>query len=150
MEYFALSNYLTITRIFTFEMAHVLTKHNGLCRNIHGHSYKLHVTLTGEVLKKPGSSDDGMLIDFKDLKHIVAEHIINTYDHALVINQHAPYAALLEDLPIERIKLMPFQPTCENLILHFAKLLVTNLPKHLRLTRLKLYETENSYAEWHA
>ncbi len=150
MEHFALSNYLTVTKIFRFEMAHVLTSHDGLCKNIHGHSYKLYVTLTGEPKNSPGTSDDGMLMDFGELKKLVNAQIMDTFDHALVINQNAPYAKVLNDLPFERIKLVPFQPTCENLILHFAKLLVPKLPADIRLNRLRLFETETSYAEWYA
>lgn len=150
MEHFALSNYLTVTKIFRFEMAHVLAGHDGLCKNIHGHSYKLYVTLTGEPKNNPGASDDGMLMDFSELKKLVNSQIMDTFDHALVINQKAPYAHTLSDLPFERIKLVPFQPTCENLILYFAKLLVPKLPADIRLNRLRLFETETSYADWYA
>ena len=150
MEHYALTNYITITKIFRFEMAHVLHNHRGLCKNIHGHSYHLHVTLTGEINNEPGSSDDGMLMDFGDLKAIVKDKILNQFDHALVVNSKAPFADEIQKLPFERIMAVPFQPTCENLILNFAKRLVTALPLDVRLNRLKLYETDTSYAEWHA
>lgn len=150
MESFALSNYLTITRIFSFEMAHALSNHQGLCKNLHGHSYKLHVTLTGDIKHDETASDDGMLIDFGELKKLVNRYILNRFDHAVVVYHNAPYAESLEKLPFERIEMVNFQPTCENLIIHFAGLLVQHLPENLRLHKLRLYETENSYAEWHA
>ena len=150
MEHFALSNYVTVTKIFRFEMAHVLANHEGLCKNIHGHSYKLFVSLTGEVKDTPGASDDGMLMDFGELKSLVKSQILDTFDHALVINEKVPFANTLKDLPFERIQLLPFQPTCENLILHFAKLLVPVLPADIRLNRLRLFETETSFADWYA
>lgn len=150
MESFALSNYLTITRIFSFEMAHALSNHQGLCKNLHGHSYKLHITLTGDIKHDDTAPDDGMLIDFGELKKIVNHYILNRFDHALVVYNKAPYAENLKKLAFERIEILNFQPTCENLIIHFARLLVMHLPEHLRLHRLRLYETENSYAEWHA
>ncbi len=150
MEHFGLSNYITVTKIFRFEMAHALLNHNGLCKNVHGHSYKLHVTLTGDIKSSPGSPDDGMLMDFSDLKKLVKRQILDKYDHAIVLNAQSPYAGKIRDLPFERVETVPFQPTCENLILHFARLLVSALPLDVRLKRLRLYETETSYAEWHA
>lgn len=131
-------------------MAHALLNHGGLCKNVHGHSYTLHVTLTGEIKTMPGAPDDGMLMDFSILKALVKKEILDKYDHALVLNAQSPYITQLSELPFERLMTVPFQPTCENLILHFAKLLVPALPLDVRLHKLKLYETATSYAEWHA
>ena len=79
---------IRITKIFHFEMAHALNNYDGLCRNIHGHSYKLRVTLIGQPSNDKTSPKKGMLIDFSDIKKIVRESIIDKYDHALVLNQN--------------------------------------------------------------
>lgn len=150
MDQLALSNYVVVTKIFRFEMAHVLYNHKGLCKNIHGHSYELHVSLTGTVKHEAGASDDGMLLDFSVLKSLVQEKILNDFDHAMVVNAKAPYAAELKKLPFNRLITVDYQPTCENLIRHFASLLVGALPNGMKLYRLKLYETDTSYAEWYS
>ncbi len=150
MDQFGLSNYLIVTKIFTFEMAHALYKHEGACRNMHGHSYRLHVSITGKPKQQPGAADDGMLMDFSALKNLVKEKILADFDHAMVVNSSADYNKDLQKLPFAKVHSLPFQPTCENLILHFARLLVSGLPEGVKLQRLKLYETASSYAEWHA
>lgn len=142
------SNFVTITKMFHFEMAHTLYNHAGPCRNIHGHSYRLHVTLSGPIKNEPGAPDDGMIMDFKQLKSLVKEKILDKYDHAFAINESAPYASDMAKLDFEKILLLPFQPTCENLIAHFASLLVPALPEGVKLQRLRLFETETSYADW--
>jgi 6-pyruvoyltetrahydropterin/6-carboxytetrahydropterin synthase len=140
---------IRVNKEFNFEMAHALHNYDGLCKNIHGHSYKLFVCLKGQALKQKGHPKDGMLIDFKDLKKIVQEHIVSPFDHALVLNSD-------DELNTTRIKdfsktiVLDFQPTCENLCIYFAELLSTKFKKGVQLTYLKLYETESSYCEWHA
>lgn len=140
---------IRITKIFRFEMAHALLGYDGLCRNIHGHSYELRVTLRGEPEADEKSPKQGMLMDFSDLKHMVNEHIVNVYDHALVLHRDTD-AALVEQLRkhYEKIILTPFQPTSENLLLHFVKSLKAHLPENVSLFSLRLAETASSYAEW--
>lgn len=150
MDQVAISNYISVTKIFRFEMAHFLHKHNGLCQNLHGHSYKLLVTLAGRVKHEPNTPDDGMLMDFGELKKLVKDEILDHFDHALVVNENSPEATKLEALGFDRTVLLPFQPTCENLILHFVRKLVPHIPPGVKLQRLRLYETETSYADWHA
>jgi len=142
--------HLSISRIFTFEMAHVLSNHHGLCKNLHGHSYKLHISLSGKIIDEPDAANDGMIMDFGELKEIVNQHILSKFDHTLVVYQKAANAQDLLNLPFERIEVLNFQPTCENLVLHFVHLLELNLPKRLKLYKLRLYETANSYSEWQA
>jgi 6-pyruvoyltetrahydropterin/6-carboxytetrahydropterin synthase len=83
-----------ITKEFKFEMAHALYGYDGLCANIHGHSYKLWVTVKGEVKNENGHTKDGMLMDFTDLKSIVKPEIVDKYDHSLVLNANSPHADL--------------------------------------------------------
>ena len=140
---------IKLTKIFNFEMAHALLGYDGACKNIHGHSYKLHVTVSGKPLQQKAHPKDGMVIDFKVLKRIVKKEIIQHYDHALVLNEQstAEFISSLKKIN-QKIVLTPFQPTSENLLLEFVQKIQDKLPKDVELFRLKLYETVSSYAEW--
>ncbi|MDR3046917.1 MAG: 6-carboxytetrahydropterin synthase [Bacteroidales bacterium] len=139
-----------ITKQFTFEMAHALTGYDGLCRNIHGHSYHLDVTVKGTPCQDKNSPKIGMLIDFGDLKKIVNEEIVLIFDHALVLNKksNAETITLLQK-NYEKVFLTTFQPTTENLLGYFAEKLKKQFPAHLKLIALKLRETDSSFAEWY-
>ncbi len=142
---------LHLTKQFEFQMAHALCGYDGKCRNIHGHNYKLFVTVEGLPLDDKQSAKNGMVLDFSDLKHIVEQQVIEPLDHALMLPEDSPYLSLLEgvDSPDDQPKMVvsAFQPTCENLLLYFARLLDGKFPEGVRLFSLKLYETETSYAE---
>lgn len=139
-------NTIKITKEFNFEMAHALDHHAGPCKNLHGHSYQLAVTVKGKINQKHTSSDEGMVIDFSVIKQIVTDEIIRNFDHATVLEQNSHYA---KDLSGEKIILLPFQPTCENLLLHFAQLLKKHFNHEISLNKLMLRETATSYAEWY-
>lgn len=140
---------LYLSKIFTFESAHILSNYDGFCRNIHGHSYILTVTVSGDVKNIEGSSKEGMLMDFKDLKTIVKKTIIDTFDHSLIINRNYPkIQEILTIFENKKIILVEFEPTCENLIVHFAHLIKVLLPNDIKLQKIKLHETANSYIEW--
>ncbi|WMJ73653.1 6-carboxytetrahydropterin synthase [Cytophagaceae bacterium ABcell3] len=142
-------SFIRLTKIFEFQTAHCLFNYEGACRNIHGHSYKLYVTVGGKAAQLPAQPNDGMLVDFKLLKTIVQRHVIDLLDHALVLNEAMPKKHLeaIESLGV-KVNLFPFQPTCENLIGYIAKVVQEHLPEEVVLKSLKLYETETSYAEW--
>jgi len=137
---------LRLTKKFHFEMAHALYNYNGKCRNIHGHSYELHVTIRGNIKSLAGSSEDGMVMDFSDIKKIIEENIIKTYDHALVLND-IEKDNYRNNKNINIIYL-PFQPTCENLVCYFVNIIKSKLKNGIELYSLKLYETSTSYVEW--
>ncbi len=142
---------IRITKEFKFEMAHALKGYVGPCKNIHGHSYELFVTVKGEPVNDPGSSDNGMVIDFKLLKNIVRENIIDLYDHALVL--HKDSAALINEGSMElygKLITVDYQPTSENLLIYFAEILKKKLPATVTLYSLLLRETVTSFAEWYA
>lgn len=144
-------NRLRVTRCFTFDMAHALEGHDGPCRNIHGHTYRLAVTVSGAVLCEPGTPKDGMVIDFSELKRIVNEQIIHQFDHALVLSGHSPFSklpSLTGHYP--NILFTPWQPSCENLVLEFVRRIREQLPSGISLHSLRLDETPSSGAEWHA
>ena len=136
-----------ITKEFKFEMAHALYGYDGLCANIHGHSYKLWVTVKGEVKNENGHTKDGMLMDFTDLKSIVKPEIVDKYDHSLVLNANSPHADL--DLSaFNKVYYLNYQPTSENLVLDFANFIQKQLPDGVDLLKLVLSETVSSFAEW--
>ena len=132
-------------------MSHALFNYDGLCRNIHGHSYKLQITVSGEPANEPGSPKDGMVIDFSILKKIILEQIISKLDHSLMINENAPTDKLdaLGQM-YERHQVVPFQPTSENLVVYIAEKVKPLLSEHIELFSVRLYETSNSFAEWYA
>jgi 6-pyruvoyltetrahydropterin/6-carboxytetrahydropterin synthase len=140
---------IRITKEFKFEMAHALYGHDGPCRHLHGHSYELFVTIKGEPLQDPDSSKNGMVMDFGDLKKIVRSKIIDRFDHALVLNTQTPMPAGLDTFSLfDNMILVDFQPSSENLLVHFAELIKPELPANVELYSMKLRETVTSYAEW--
>jgi 6-pyruvoyltetrahydropterin/6-carboxytetrahydropterin synthase len=139
---------IRITKTFSFEMAHALYNYNGACRNIHGHSYKLHVTLMGYPLRSTHHAEDGMVMDFGKLKSVVIENVINDFDHALILNVNMP-DSLLDEVKrnFEKVKFVAFQPTCENLLIAIKNVLEGSLGKKI-IYSVKLFETESSWCEW--
>ena len=138
---------IRITKEFKFEMAHALHGYDGLCKNIHGHSYKLRVTVRGNVRQKKGHKKDGMVMDFSVIKDIVKPEVIDKYDHSLALNADSPHATI--DLSaFEKVHYLPFQPTSENLVLDFVKTIKEKLPSHVELYKVVLSETATSFAEW--
>ncbi len=137
-----------LTKIFHFEMAHAIHGYFGACKNIHGHSYELHVTLctsenTDQYIPAPG-----FIVDFKDIKKIVQNSIVQQLDHKLVLS-----TAYLKEYPnfIEQENLVEWQmePSAENILLYSVSILKDNLPFNTKLVHLKLHETLDSFAEWY-
>ena len=142
---------IRVTRKFHFEMAHALYEYDGICRNIHGHTYNLEVTLLGEPKSEPGHPKDGMVIDFGRLKELVQTKIVKHFDHALVVNSLFPDDHIEAfKKATERMIVVDFQPTTENLLLHFAQILQQAFPSNVSLFSMRLYETSNSFAEWYS
>jgi 6-pyruvoyltetrahydropterin/6-carboxytetrahydropterin synthase len=142
---------IRVTKEFSFEMSHVLHNYDGPCRNVHGHSYRLFVTVAGT----PGSDINdpklGMVIDFGDLKRVVREEIVDKFDHSVVVSTHQPGEKVQQFKSLfGNTVLVDYQPTCENMVEDFAARIRPRLPKGVILYSLKLYETATSYAEWFA
>jgi 6-pyruvoyltetrahydropterin/6-carboxytetrahydropterin synthase len=140
---------IRITKEFSFEMAHALRNYDGPCRNIHGHSYKLFVTIIGEPIHDDQNVKNGMLMDFGQLKRLVNSKIVDVYDHAVVVYENDERLAEMKDL-FENIIATPYQPTCENMVGDFAAIINQELPNGLKVFSIRLYETATSYAEWYA
>lgn len=139
---------IRVTKEFRFEMAHALSGYDGPCKNIHGHSYTLSVTIKGEPVDDTKNPKRGMVMDFGDLKKIVTSEIIEKFDHALMLNKMHPLVPVLHT--DHKIVPVDFQPTCENMLVYFSELILPRLPKHITLHHLLLRETFTSYAEWYA
>ena len=142
---------IRLTRLFTFEAAHALQGYDGACRNIHGHSYKLQVTIIGLPIVNEEHPKNGMVLDFGDLKQLVQETVIDAVDHALLLRADSD-RELIEALRRLHHKLLltPYQPTCENMLIDFKTRLRKVMPASVELHSLKLWETQNAFAEWYA
>lgn len=132
---------MKIAKEFRWEMGHRLKNHKGKCINLHGHSYKLLVELTGKV------QDDGMVLDYFDVKEIISP-LIDELDHSVIISK--------DDLElkeaIQKLKsdfvLVDFESTAENLCYYFLnKIKDADLPNNITGIMVKVFETENTYAE---
>jgi 6-pyruvoyltetrahydropterin/6-carboxytetrahydropterin synthase len=143
---------IRITKKFNFETGHALYGYDGKCKNVHGHSYKLEVTVSGKPITDASNVKFGMVIDFGDLKKIVKEEIVDLFDHATVFNKNTPHVELAKEL-IDRghhVLLVDYQPTSEMMVIDFAKKIKERLPENIKLHSMKLQETDSSFAEWYA
>jgi len=142
---------IRVTKSFTFEMAHALWNYDGPCRNIHGHSYRLYVTVIGEASLDTDSTKLGMVMDFSELKKFVNESIVDVFDHSVVISSRAsiPELERVEQM-FDKFYVVDYQPTCENLVTDMASRIKPMLSENLSLHSLRLVETATSWAEWFA
>ncbi len=120
---------ITLTREFSFCSAHKLPYYEGKCHNLHGHNYRLQVTVKGDLIKDPKNPKFGMIIDFHDLDSLVKEHIIEDYDHKY-LNDFLP------------------NPTAEMIVEAMAKEIKLHLPLGVHLHSMKLWETDDSFVEY--
>ena len=141
---------IRITKQFSFETGHALYGYDGKCKNVHGHSYKLSVTVIGKPIDDNSNVKFGMVIDFTDLKKIVKEEVVDQFDHATVFNKNTPHIELARELQSRdhHVILVEYQPTSENMVIDFANRIKGRLPNGIALHSLKLQETETSFAEW--
>ena len=138
---------LLLTKIFPFETAHAVFGYEGPCRNIHGHSYELHVTVAAQEQVEGYLPPPGFLIDFKDIKKLVKSEIVEYLDHKLVLSK-AYLAAHPEIQAHENLVVWDFEPSAENILLFTRQRLKNTLPQGILLKSMRLYETKTSYAEW--
>lgn len=145
-------SFIRITKQFSFETGHALYGYDGKCKNVHGHSYKLSVTVIGKPISDNTNVKYGMVIDFGDLKKIVKEEIVDVFDHATVFNKNTPHVELAKELQKRdhSVLLVDYQPTSEMMVIDFAEKIKQRLPENIKLHALRLQETDSSYAEWFA
>ena len=143
---------LTITRKLEFDAGHRIPDHNSQCRNLHGHRYTLLITLTGEVARQDGASDNGMIMDFSDVKALAKLHLVDVWDHAFLVYRHdVVVRTFLDSLPGHKTVVLDTVPTVENLAqAAFAILQPAYQDRYgraLALAGVTLYETPNCWAE---
>ncbi len=144
---------IRLTKEFSFESAHALEGYDGKCSQIHGHSYRLFVTVCGEPSDGECDPKRGMVMDFGELKAVVGREIVDRLDHSFVLRRSprtARIAALLREEGFSNIVEVDYQPTCENMLADFAARLQAAMPQGVMLHSLRLHETATSYAEWYA
>jgi 6-pyruvoyltetrahydropterin/6-carboxytetrahydropterin synthase len=144
---------ITVTRRLEFDAGHRIPDHQGQCRNMHGHRYVLEVTLQGKVIEQVGAADNGMVIDFSLIKILAQTHLVQKWDHAfLVYKDDKLIRPFLESLTDHKTVLLDRTPTVENL----ARIAFDTLLPHyrhqygaaLQLTKIRLYETPNCWADY--
>jgi 6-pyruvoyltetrahydropterin/6-carboxytetrahydropterin synthase len=143
---------LTITRKIEFDAGHRIPDHNSQCRNLHGHRYTLLITLSGEVVKQDGVSDNGMIMDFSDVKALAHEHLVSLWDHAFfVYDKDSAVKKFLNSLPDHKTVVVDRVPTVENLAqLAFdvlKRVYHNRYGRALALQKITLYETPNCWAD---
>ncbi|MDR2364338.1 MAG: 6-carboxytetrahydropterin synthase QueD [Zoogloeaceae bacterium] len=143
---------MRITRRLEFDAGHRIPNHKSQCRNLHGHRYVIEITLEGEVRNTVGAADDGMVLDFSDIKSLARKHLIDAWDHAfLVWREDKAVVDFLAALPDHKTVLLDAVPTAENLARAAFDLLAPvyreNYAPRLILSKIRLYETPNCWAE---
>lgn len=143
---------LTITRKLEFDAGHRIPDHKSQCRNLHGHRYVLEITLVGNVIDQEGCSDNGMIMDFSDVKTLAKQHLVDVWDHAfLAYAKDKAVIAFLDTIPGHKTVLIDSIPTVENLARTAFDILKTAYHDHygtgLRLHKVVLHETPNCWAE---
>ena len=143
---------MQITRRLEFDAGHRIPNHNSQCKHLHGHRYVLEVTLGGDVIEAAGQPNNGMVMDFSEVKEIAMAHVVEAWDHAfLVYRGDTQIADFLATLPGHKTVLLDCVPTAENLARIAFEILDPlyrdTFGNHLRLERVRLYETPNCWAD---
>lgn len=139
----------TVTKVVDFHAAHRLTDHKGLCYNIHGHTYKLEVTVTSKELQ------DGMIVDFYELKNLLNLYVVSKFDHAVIINQKSDcgidqdFEEMIYKHGMKYVNIDD-RTTSENIAIYIYKILtevfeVGEYP--FELVNVRLYETDTSWTD---
>jgi 6-pyruvoyltetrahydropterin/6-carboxytetrahydropterin synthase len=143
---------MLITRRLEFDAGHRIPDHKSQCRHLHGHRYAIEITLSGDIIDKAGDAANGMVMDFSQVKGLAMQHLVDEWDHAfLVFEGDRVVADFLDALPGHKTVVLDRVPTAENL----ARLAFDRLDgvyrdtygNHLRLERVRLYETPNCWAD---
>lgn len=143
---------MQITTRLEFDAGHRIPCHKSQCRNLHGHRYAIEITLSGDIIRQEGGSENGMVMDFSDVKAIARKMIVDVWDHAfLVYKGDTEVLQFLNSLPNHKTVIMENIPTAENMAAEAFRILEScykdTYGNHLRLERVRLYETPNSWAD---
>ncbi|MCB1932780.1 MAG: 6-carboxytetrahydropterin synthase [Candidatus Accumulibacter sp.] len=143
---------MLITRRLEFDAGHRIPDHRSQCRHLHGHRYALEITLAGDIIRQAGDPANGMVMDFSEVRDLAMRHLVDLWDHAfLAWADDQPVVDFLRSLPEHKTVLLDCVPTAENLAQRAFVILDAVYGdiygNHLRLERLRLYETPNCWAE---
>jgi 6-pyruvoyltetrahydropterin/6-carboxytetrahydropterin synthase len=144
---------MQITRRLEFDAGHRIPNHNSQCKHLHGHRYAIEITLSGEIIATEGASEQGMVMDFSDVKHIAKKQLVDAWDHAfLVYRNDTRVLDFLNSLPGHKTVVLDVVPTAENLALLAYNMLNSayrdTYGNHLQLERVRIYETPNNWADY--
>lgn len=139
---------ISVTKIFRFEMGHAIDEYDGMCKYIHGHSYVLHVSICAGKKSSEPLPPPGFVIDFKELKKIVSDKVVSKLDHALVLSEQYLKKHPSNGGSNQNLIIWPYEPSAENILYFIRQELQQALSENFILTRLKLWETSDSFAEW--
>ena len=144
-----------VTKIIEWDMGHRVPNHKSKCRNPHGHRYRAEVTCGGPIIDNEGASDEGMVMDFSDIKAVITEKIHDVLDHGFMIydKDEIMYKLLKEEANDKegcdfRLIVVPFIPTAENLVRWCHDQIKNDLPEGVKVTKVRLFETPNSWADF--
>jgi len=143
---------MQITTRLEFDAGHRIPCHKSQCRNLHGHRYAIEITLSGDIIQQENASENGMVMDFSDVKAIARRAVVDVWDHAFLVYQgDKPVRDFLAGLPDHKTVIMNSVPTAENMAAEAFRILQAEYQdtygNHLRLERVRLYETPNSWAD---
>jgi 6-pyruvoyltetrahydropterin/6-carboxytetrahydropterin synthase len=143
---------MQITTRLEFDAGHRIPDHKSQCRNLHGHRYAIEITLSGDIIQQEHASENGMVMDFSDVKKIARETVVDVWDHAFIVYQHDSVVLdFLNALPNHKTVVFPTIPTAENMASEAFRLLKAQYKdvygNHLTLDRVRLYETPNSWTD---
>jgi 6-pyruvoyltetrahydropterin/6-carboxytetrahydropterin synthase len=143
---------MLVTRRLEFDAGHRIPDHGSQCRHLHGHRYALEVTLAGDIVRKEGDPANGMVMDFSEIKNLLRRHLVDLWDHAFLVYEHdEPVVEFLASLPEHKTVILDCVPTAENLAEKAFRILDAvyrdTYGNHLRLNRVRLYETPNCWAD---
>ncbi|CAN4270835.1 COG0720 6-pyruvoyl-tetrahydropterin synthase [Methylophilaceae bacterium] len=143
---------MNITTRLEFDAGHRIPYHKSQCRNLHGHRYALEISLSGDIITQDNLSESGMVMDFSDVKRIARESVVDVWDHAfLVFKDDVEVLNFLNSLNDHKTVVFPTVPTAENMAAEAFKILRSQYKdtygNHLKLERVRLYETPNSWAD---
>ena len=143
---------MLITRRLEFDAGHRIPDHKSQCRHLHGHRYALEITLSGDIIVQAGDPANGMVMDFSEVKSLAKEHLIDHWDHSfLVYAGDKQLVEFLNSIPDHKTVILDCIPTSENLAVQAFSILDSVFQdaygNHLRLERVRLYETPNCWAD---
>ncbi|MDP1658562.1 MAG: 6-carboxytetrahydropterin synthase QueD [Methylotenera sp.] len=143
---------MQITTRLEFDAGHRIPSHKSQCKNLHGHRYAIEITLSGDIISQEDTSENGMVMDFSDVKKIAKTSVVDVWDHAFLVYQHdLEVLNFLNTLPNHKTVIFPTVPTAENMAAEAFKILKTQYQdtygNHLKLEKVRLYETPNNCAD---